>query len=59
MTVAREPKQCFLDSGLSWEISGGTWESSGGIWAPEVDWKENVPKPLCFSVKSGATDHFA
>ena len=55
MTPAREPKQLFL------RHLGG---ASGGIWVARVamggwrgSWKENVPKPLSFTVKSGATDH--
>ena len=53
-----------------WEASGrhlgGIWETFGrhlgGIWAkggPEEDLKEIVPKHMCFSVESGATDRFA
>ena len=47
---------------VNFKASGG---ASGGIWVARVamggwrgSWKENVPKPLSFTVKSGATDHF-
>ena len=53
---------------LSWTPpgEGGNWGTFGrhlgGIWAkggPEEDLKEIVPKHMCFSVESGASDRFA
>ena len=45
---------------------GGIWGASGrhlghlgAIWAKICSGSENVPKPLCFTVENGMTDHFA
>ena len=44
-------------------LPGGSQEAPRGRlgchgWL-EVSWREHDPKPLCFTVESGATDHFA
>ena len=43
-------------SGDSQKASPSSLEASGG---PDQSWSKSVMKPLCFTVKSDATEHFA
>ena len=50
-----EPSGAHL--GGNWRHLGGSWGLSWDSRAPEGSWRENEPKPSCFTIKSGAGDH--